>query len=261
MKKLGVELFLVFATVVLALTVLISYVVAVDLGHVEAVFPYISNLGTKPPERGILTLGFNLGAIICFIIVFIRYKQICFLYADSVRSVWCLNRSSVVAGFLSHCGLLIVASFQVGQVLWVHSIGAGMLFLSSVLYQWLQTAISFKVFRYQLSSRVGRATLALRVLFSLVTTLFLCVIAVAGVLRFKPCARAAVHHHHDLCRTLHLLSTTSEWVVVMATLLYYLTFHWEFMEVALSVKVKTRSHTHHDANIITGFAQDTPLTL
>jgi hypothetical protein len=63
---------------------------------------------------------------------------------------------------------------QVSAVYLMHDIGAAMTFLSGVLYLWLQTAITIRTHRYQLSRRVGRVTITLRVLISVAVTLLIC---------------------------------------------------------------------------------------
>ena len=58
------------------LTFIVTYLIAVCLGHTEVDWPYISDTSTKAPESCIFSQMVNLGAMLTAITIYIRYKQV-----------------------------------------------------------------------------------------------------------------------------------------------------------------------------------------
>ncbi|KAM3833491.1 DNA damage-regulated autophagy modulator protein 1 isoform 3-T7 [Vipera latastei] len=123
---------------------ILSYAIAVLSGHVEPLFPYISDTGAKPPESGIFGFMINVSAFLGAVTMYTKYlivkKQ-----NDVTHFVSpCFNLLTLYVGILGCIGLGIVASFQELAVPAVHDGGALLAFVSGALYILLQTIISYK---------------------------------------------------------------------------------------------------------------------
>ncbi|XP_058046840.1 DNA damage-regulated autophagy modulator protein 1 isoform X2 [Ahaetulla prasina] len=123
---------------------ILSYAIAVLSGHVEPLFPYISDTGAKPPESGIFGFMINVSAFLGAVTMYAKYlivkKQNDMTHFISP----CFNLLTLYVGILGCIGLGIVASFQELAVPAVHDGGALLAFVSGALYVFLQTIISYK---------------------------------------------------------------------------------------------------------------------
>ncbi|XP_015111768.1 DNA damage-regulated autophagy modulator protein 2 [Diachasma alloeum] len=126
---------------------IISYIIAVSLGHVVAGFPYISDTGTVPPESCIFGQLLNMTAVLLALVVYIRHAQLKELLVSSqMPHYWQrLNRVAFAVGLISTLGISVVANFQETSVLSVHLIGAIAAFGGGTVYIWLQAIISYKM--------------------------------------------------------------------------------------------------------------------
>ncbi|KAK7076726.1 DNA damage-regulated autophagy modulator protein [Halocaridina rubra] len=121
-------------------TFIITYTLSVLLHHTEPDFPYISDTGTYSPESCIFGQALNLGALVIFITIYVRYRQIKELYHNHSTSshIVKLNRLGLLIGSLAALGISLVANFQETNVFFVHITGALMAFGLGTVYIWVQ---------------------------------------------------------------------------------------------------------------------------
>ncbi|RXG62490.1 DNA damage-regulated autophagy modulator protein 2 [Armadillidium vulgare] len=140
-------------------TFIITYCIAVLLGHTEPEFPYISDTGTQSPESCIFGQALNLGAFLILFTLYIRFRQIAEFYRNhsSSSSIVRLNKAAFIVGSLSALGISLVANFQETSVLSIHICGALLAFGGGVAYLWLQALCSYKT--HPLVNNIGVAHL------------------------------------------------------------------------------------------------------
>ncbi|XP_030764135.1 DNA damage-regulated autophagy modulator protein 2-like [Sitophilus oryzae] len=121
------------------------YTMSTASQHVKPVFPYISDTGTWPPESCIFSLMLFIFSIIMGVLYCVRFKQVqifCENLPEKTKtSILKLNKTSLWFGFASCFGLVLVASFQETNLMWVHMLGAGNVYGGGCIYQWLQVVI------------------------------------------------------------------------------------------------------------------------
>jgi len=110
--------------------------------------------------------------MLLFVAVVIRFKHVNTYHTDTIRGMWCLNVLSLCCGFLSMFGLVLVGCFQNDAVPVVHYVGAFLVFGLGAIYNWLQTYMSFKIYHANLTRHVGSITICLRILLSVLNTIF-----------------------------------------------------------------------------------------
>ncbi|KAI0222159.1 DNA damage-regulated autophagy modulator protein 2 [Lamellibrachia satsuma] len=137
----GLHWFPLAVFIVLPGTFILSYIIAVWLGHVEADFPYISDTGAVPPESCIFGQLLNIAAVLAAITTYIRYRQVEY-YAGSVHMKRS-NKVTLFMGLLSCLGISMVGNFQETEVLPMHIVGAMLAFGVSIVYCWVQTVMSY----------------------------------------------------------------------------------------------------------------------
>ncbi|XP_070553064.1 DNA damage-regulated autophagy modulator protein 1-like [Ptychodera flava] len=223
-------------------TFITSYVIAVIKGDVFAVFPYISDTGTKPPESCIFGQFLNLSAFLAFATMYVRYKQVAEFYAqDVVNKILKLNKTAFVIGSFSCLGLSIVANFQETSVIVVHGVGATMVFGLGVLYAFLQTIMTYKMY----PDRNGLFICRVRMIISSVAL-------VSMVIAFSAAAVAYVqwnkyHDQHDDRQhwrpsdggyTAHLVSSIGEWMMAFSFLLFFFTYIRDFQKVDMEAQIR-----------------------
>ncbi|KAJ8962322.1 hypothetical protein NQ318_018301 [Aromia moschata] len=117
-------------------TYLLVYTMAVLEGHVNPIFPFISAAGTTPPESCIFGFMLNIGAVLMFIVIYVRYQYI--RYSNEVDVPKRLNNFTYFLGMSASFGVILVANFQETNLLPVHVLGASCAFGSSVIYCCIQ---------------------------------------------------------------------------------------------------------------------------
>ncbi|XP_070612388.1 DNA damage-regulated autophagy modulator protein 1 isoform X2 [Erythrolamprus reginae] len=123
---------------------ILSYAIAVLGGHVEPLFPYISDTGAKPPESGIFGFMINVSAFLGTVTMYIKYLIVKKQNDETHFISPCFNLITLYVGILGCIGLGVVASFQELAVPAAHDGGALLAFVSGALYIFLQTIISYK---------------------------------------------------------------------------------------------------------------------
>ena len=162
---------LIMLVIFAMLSVVVGYGISVGVSHVPALFPYVSEIGTKPPASCVFGLLFNIAAVLAFVTMYVRHGYLeKYGFLESMVKLHMLNDVSMFIGFFSVLGLMIVANFQVKNVLSVHRISAVMAFGLGILYGWIQSYLSKFVISVGLSSK---RIFYIRVVLSLIATLLL----------------------------------------------------------------------------------------
>ncbi|XP_062989453.1 DNA damage-regulated autophagy modulator protein 1 isoform X2 [Elgaria multicarinata webbii] len=185
---------------------IISYVIAVLAGHVEPLFPYISDTGAKPPESGIFGFMINVSAFLGAVTMYTRY-----LIVKQQNEVThfinpYFNLMTLCVGVVGCIGMGIVASFQELAVPAVHDGGALVAFICGALYIVLQTVISYRS-RPQWSTP---CTCHTRLFLSIMTSDYV----------------------------YHFVSAICEWTVAFGFVFFFLTFIGDFQGVTLRISTE-----------------------
>ena len=202
-----------------------AYAISVTTGRVGALFPYISDTGTKPPASCVFGLMLNLSSVFTAVAVYIRHRQL--EGDDSNKNIAVVNDISMFTGLLSCIGMMIVACFQKTEVLSVHLIGALMVFISGIVYCWLQSYLSYLTIG-------GRTLKAItRVILSIVAVLCITLFIVFAKISRNP---TRLHwKSHEVGYSAFLVSTFCEWILVVCFVLFFATFYSEFKNTQLQV--------------------------
>ncbi|CAN7998680.1 unnamed protein product [Ixodes hexagonus] len=230
-----VELLPLSVFVLLPGTFILTYLISIALGHVEADFPYISDTGTYAPESCVFSQLLNLCAVLMAGTVYVRYKEVEQYYRDHLSQespkVLRLNRVGLWLGWMASFGVSIVANFQETEVLYVHLCGAFLAVGVGTAYTWVHTRMSFHMQPLVNTLFVARLRL------------FLSILATAAFISTAVTAPMSFSKFHGKDRTkwkpddggyhLHVASTASEWILVFAVDLYLLTFVKELRHICL----------------------------
>lgn len=236
---------------------ILTYIIAVLLGHVEAGFPYISDAATYAPESCIFSQAVNLIAILMGFMIYVRYSQVkeCMRAFGSPTSLPKWNHWALIFGLMSTAGLSIVANFQETSVIVVHLIGALLCFGGGTAYFWIQAVCSFYLHPSGCSLRLAH----LRTALSTFCTVCFFVILITGVLAhlaYKG-TNPRKWYKEDGGWELHVASTVTEWLCAIAFCGYILTFTEEFRDVRISPpKVICNMHRLRSNNEMLNESQD-----
>ncbi|XP_064635577.1 DNA damage-regulated autophagy modulator protein 2-like isoform X1 [Lineus longissimus] len=230
--RMGIHLLPLAVAIVMPVSFIATYVIAVLLNHVEAGFPYISDTGTYPPESCIFGQMMNFGALLIILTVHIRYKQIVEYYADAAvmnTSILRINKVSEYCGYLAGFGLSVVGNFQETNVIVVHIIGAIMAFGLGMVYAYLQSVVSYKMHPHV--SHI--AICHLRMVLSVLITVFFIMTIGSGVASSVISGQAMRSRWEpsDPGFTEHVLSTASEWLMSICMMIFFITFVGEFQKI------------------------------
>ncbi|GAB1608179.1 DNA damage-regulated autophagy modulator protein 2-like, partial [Argonauta hians] len=239
---LGLELLPIALVVVTFLTFITTYLISVSNGHVTPYLPYISDTGAKSPESCIFGQFLTVSTVIAFFTLYIRFKLIQSLVSvDGVR-IHFVNKISFGFGLLAAIGMSIVGNFQESNVLVVHVIGAFMVFGIGSVYEILQTIISYMM--YPMYN--GKTIIIIRLVLCIFSVIFfIMTFTAAGIagneykgdpLKWKPELEGFAYH---------ILSTSSEWLLSISFLAYFLTYINEFRKIKINV-IGVMSVTHLD---------------
>ena len=213
---------------------ILTYVVAVVLGHVEAGFPYISDAASYAPESCIFAQFINMLTMLMSFVIYIRYSQVkeyssTFSLQESL-SKW--NYWSLIFGLVGTFGLSIVANFQESTVIVMHFIGAFLCFGASTAYFWTQAVCTFYLHPIGSSLRLAHFRTAL----STFCTVCFCISVVTGTLAYAAYkgTNPQKWYKEDGGWELHMASTVTEWLCAIAFCIYILTFSDEFKNVKVT---------------------------
>lgn len=210
---------------------ILTYVIAIMLGHVEAEFPYISDTATYAPESCIFAQFINMIAMLMSFMVYVRYSLVkeCTSLQSSIRK-W--NRWALIFGLMSTFGLSVVANFQETSVFIVHFIGALLCFGGGTAYFWTQAVCSIYLYPLGCSLRLAN----LRIVLSMFCAVCFFVTLITGVLSrlaYKG-TNPRKWYKEDNGWELHVASTITEWICAAAFCIYILTFTDEFRNIKIS---------------------------
>ncbi|KAH9421119.1 DNA damage-regulated autophagy modulator protein 2-like [Dermatophagoides pteronyssinus] len=222
--------------VCLPFTFIISYIIAICLGHVEPVFPYISDTGTHVPESNIFAQALNMVAALVAITIYMRFKHVEQYYRDDLtltsNKIFRLNRLALYFGILSSIGLSVVANFREIELFKIHLLGALMSFGFGSVYCWLQSWLSFRMVPLVNNKRMAWC----RTILSVIITISFLITCVMG--------QISIHNFHGKDPTnwqpenggyhTHVISTISEWIAAMALDFFILTYTREFQTFTVS---------------------------
>ncbi|XP_064600458.1 DNA damage-regulated autophagy modulator protein 2-like [Liolophura sinensis] len=223
-------------------TIVTSYIIAIYRGHVVPFFPYISDTGSKSPESCIFGQFVNISAALALLVMYVRYKLVFSLVGDESRSIRNLNVISMVLAVFISLGLSMVANFQETNVEPVHITGAGLVFGLGVLYELMQTILS-----YQMNPGFnGLYICRVRLSISLVSLVAMIITFVAAVISRSKWDKEP--HAHDKFHwspgddgyPAHITSTMGEWVMCISFLIFYLTYVRDFQKAQLEVSTHLR---------------------
>ncbi|XP_069797366.1 DNA damage-regulated autophagy modulator protein 2b isoform X2 [Narcine bancroftii] len=122
-----------------------SFITAVTLHHVDPLVPYISDIGTTPPERCLFGIMLSISAFLGVGTMYVRYKQVDALIREEASVVYRLNQVGFGLGLVSCLGLCIVANFQKTTLIQAHIVGAVLTFGMGIIYLLMHTIISYKM--------------------------------------------------------------------------------------------------------------------
>lgn len=210
---------------------IISYVIAVLCGHVQPVFPYISDTGATPPESGIFGFMINVSAFLGAATMYIRYL---ILKQQNETTNFINHRFNVLVlfvGLVGCIGMSIVANFQELAVPSVHDGGALVAFIFGVLYITLQTIISFKSSPQWITQFTCRIRLAISLINWVAVILMIVFAAMISInkLDWDPDEK-----DYDY----HLVSAICEWIVAFGFVFYFLTFIKDFQGVSIRISTE-----------------------
>lgn len=239
---------------------LTAYGMAVQRGDVNALWPYISDAGSRPPESCIFGQFLNMAAVIAFVAMYIHYRHVKEFNVTDTPIILKLNYCSLWIAAFTCLGLSMVANFQETNSLPTHLTGAIMVFGLGALYCWIQAFISHLMRNQATSSALSSCT---RFILSALVTLFFIITLAAGG------AASAAHKEQyknmsniksefkwketDDGYNAHLASTFCEWLMTICFLLFFLTYFREFQKINVIIQVQPKNaeifssgQSHHD---------------
>ncbi|XP_046853429.1 DNA damage-regulated autophagy modulator protein 1-like [Xenia sp. Carnegie-2017] len=234
-------------TLLLTLSIITSFLIAVSKSDVTPWFPTISDTATKSPESNIFSELVNIATFLGVIVIYMRYLQVKrdVEWVEGSRKIFVANRICVVLGFIAICGSSLVANFPETQVTTVHLIGAFLLFCSGNIYAWIQVWISFKMKEIGL---VGSHICFIRLVLSVISTLSFLAMLVLMKFAYKDHNKGIVlrWHSDESGFKEHIAADAMEWVMVGSFLLVFLTFTKELENSRLQVRL-VRSEDRYES--------------
>ncbi|NXK72848.1 DRAM2 protein, partial [Amazona guildingii] len=223
-----------------------SYITAVILHHVDPLVPYISDMGTTPPERCLFGIMLNISAFLGMATMYVRYKQVEALNPERSR-ILRLNKIGLTLGLMSCFGLCIIANFQKCILYYVHVVGACLTFGVGAIYMLVQTILSY-LMQPELHSKDIfwiRLTTSLWCWSSIVSMFVSSVVLYSGLYGTNLVQKL----HWDPQEkgyTAHITSTASEWSLAFSFLSFFLTYVRDFQKISLRAAVSLHGQTLHN---------------
>ncbi|XP_075810349.1 DNA damage-regulated autophagy modulator protein 1 [Microtus pennsylvanicus] len=210
---------------------IISYVVAVLLGHVSPFLPYISDTGTTPPESGIFGFMINFSAFLGAATMYMRYKIVEKQNETCSFGTPVFNLVSLVLGFVGCVGMGLVANFQELAMPAVHDAGALLAFVCGVVYTFLQSVISYK----SCPQWNSHTTCHVRMVISTISCVAVIpMIACASLISITKLEWNPKEKDYAF----HVVSAICEWIVAFGFIFYFLTFIQDFQSVTLRISTE-----------------------
>ncbi|CAH3039323.1 unnamed protein product [Porites lobata] len=248
----AVHLLPIFFPILIVVTILTPYIIAVSLDHVYPFLPSISKTAGFEPEGSIFGFLMFLVALIGLLTIFARYLQLkgfsqqAGFEANVLHKVKWFNTISLLSGVSCILGVVLVANFRssVPQVIKaidrVHNAGTLMLFLGGGVYFWFQTLISYHGIAVKLNSKS-------MFLFRLAVS---CIVTITGVVypflkdfaytkysgRVQLNSITAAHWSpNEGGWAIQVASNAGEWIDCLSLAIYAASFYKEFQTFSLDV--------------------------
>nr|CAH8825644.1 unnamed protein product [Trichobilharzia regenti] len=216
----------------------ISYLISASDHHISVLFPYISDTGALPPESCVFGQLLNICSFLSILCIYGWYLHECVVIHSrgGPHSHIMFARVTCFIGCLSALGMSMVANFQEATLLTVHLMGALMVFGLGNVFTVLVTYSTRKHLEY------NQKIFAIRVI--LCTIIFLAHIgtAVFGAL----CSSLTIPlpkkwDPNEKGYAFHALSSTCEWLMAFAFLLFFASMSVELKNYVLEpVKIRNR---------------------
>ncbi|XP_061182990.1 DNA damage-regulated autophagy modulator protein 2-like [Saccostrea echinata] len=225
--------------VLLPVTFLITYAIAVSDDDVAPFFPFISDTGTLPPESCIFGQLLNIAAVLILVVIYLRYKQIA-AYISITRSATPSSRANIgffILGLLSGFGLSIVGNFQVENSKGIHIFGAVLAFIVGGAYFFTQTYISW-IFRdipgSSSTKRVTRLVICILYASFVIIGIVTFVLSKSKLGKEKISTRLWTSDYKGYPE--HVVSSVVEWLGSFLICVFVATFIPEFKHLRLETK-------------------------
>ncbi|BES93674.1 Frag1/DRAM/Sfk1 family [Nesidiocoris tenuis] len=213
------------------ITFCLTFVLAVKLGHVSMLIPYISYTGEMPPEKNLFSQFLNITAFLLAICVYIRHVLVSTASEDDYLVNSNVNGIATAFGLVSCFGMCTVANFQVNNVRSVHYFGAFLCFVGGNVYFLFQTIFSYRL------SYMGhnKDVLICRLVLCLCAFAFNVITVVTGVLSYRHFRGKDPNHWtpEEDGFIWHISSATAEWLLTFVQSMLVLTFFPEFKAVQI----------------------------
>ncbi|XP_069696581.1 DNA damage-regulated autophagy modulator protein 2-like isoform X2 [Periplaneta americana] len=215
---------------------------AVLNGHVEALFPYISNTGSLSPESCVFAQCTNIAAFLILCCVYVKYLQVIeFPTISSGSGVSdAINRTALVFGIISCIGFDIVGNFQESNIIVVHMIGAVLCFGAGTIYFSIQLWISYKI-----PGLTSRVILIVRTVIVTLCIVFTFTTMFCGIFSYMEAEEKENREAYmkwkpeDGGWELHLISAFSEWILGFSYCAMFLSYVPEFYAINVHTPVIT----------------------
>lgn len=225
-----------------AVGIMTSYVIAVSNGDVQPWLPYISDAGGDPPQSSIfsfsmilVSLCFLVGCCVCYMIMVVMNST------EDFYVKW-LSRLIPLAGAGCSAGMVLLAVNPVGHLrrdgTWLypifvpHMVGAVGMFASGISLMWI-LAWCYYLLDYGAwkTSFYTRCLIAIVGIISGILTIAYCPLGQAD--RLGPLPDGPRKYPEGI-----LVSTISEWMVVLTFMAFTLSFAAEFRKFKLTLKLE-----------------------
>jgi len=212
---------------------LLSYLIAVYLGHTHWGWPYISDTTTSPPESCIFSQLVNIGVLFVTATIYIRYKQVaeyCSSYQLPSR-LSILNAFCLASGWGGAVGLSFFANFEETEVPTVHFVGFYLCFLLGLVWAWCTVLATYTLHPMAAPWWLVLLRLGLAITYSLT---FLTMWITGGVAWSRYDGQFPVVWSPEVGGwTMHCFSTASEWLMALSLDLTILSLVPEFRNLTL----------------------------
>ena len=205
--------------------IVVCYCMAVGNGHVEAAFPYISDTGTFAPESCVFTLVMNLAGVVAIAIFTLRYLHVVQYNRGCSDGIQRINTAALLSGYVSAFGIMVIGAFQVTNQLTVHFIGALMAFIGGTVYMFLIASLGF---RRDVKFGVNERPYAK-------ARMIMAVVSALSIIIMIATTQVSLSFILWNSYNIHLVSTVSEWVMVLDLLAFLMTFSQELNIIQLQV--------------------------
>lgn len=231
-----------FGVVVGVTGILTCYAIAVAKNDVLPWLPYISDAGGDPPQSSIFSFSMVLVAL-CFLVgCCLCYLIIGVMNSSKNRAVKWLSRLIPLAGAGASAGMVLLAINPVGHLrkdgTWLlpifvpHIIGAITMFGSGISLMWILALcnyiIDYGAWRSSFYMRVLTATMGI---ISGIMTIAYC--PITSIEELEPVPNGPRMYPAGM-----VVSTLSEWIVVLSFLAFTLSFAAEFRKFKLTLKLE-----------------------